>query len=194
MHGGVILKIQKSKIQKSRIQHFRLQFLTRSALFAALLCLLCPLAIPLGPIPLTLASFVVLLTACILPRRQAVCAVILYILLGAMGLPVFSGGRAGLGVLFGATGGFIWSYAPMATLAAAGRGRGLHRQMLCASAALLVCYACGALQYALVSAVDAGAALSACVLPFLPIDVLKLICACILGEKIRSRLLAAGLM
>ncbi len=168
--------------------------LVRTALFAALLCIFCPLAIPAGPIPVTLAIFVVLLTAYILPQRPAVAAVLLYLLMGCVGLPVFSGGQAGFGVLLGPTGGYLWCYVPMVLIAGAGRGRGSGLELLSGTAALTVCYFCGTLQYTLVAGVDFAAGFAACVLPFLVFDIAKILAAWLLGKKIRSRLRAAGLL
>lgn len=168
--------------------------LTQTAIFAALLCIICPLAIPAGAIPVTLAILVLLITAYILPIKQAKAAVGIYLMLGGMGLPVFSGGQAGFGALLGASGGYLWSYLPAAAIAGAGRGRGRGRLLVCGALALVLCYACGTIQYALVAAVDLRTAFAACVLPFVFFDGLKLAMACLLSEKIRSRLLAAGLL
>lgn len=167
--------------------------LAQPALFAALMCILCPLAIPLGPIPVTLATFIVLLAAYILPWKQAVCAVLLYLLMGLIGLPVFSGAQAGFSVLLGPTGGYLWSYVPMAMLAGVGKGEG-RTGFISGAASLLLCYICGSMQYALLTGIDFVAAALACVVPFLPFDVVKLFAACLLGKKIRSRLQAAGLL
>ena len=167
--------------------------LVQPALFAALLCILCPLAIPFGPIPVTLATFIVLLAAYILPWKQAVCALLLYLLMGLIGLPVFSGAQAGFSVLLGPTGGYLWSYIPMAMLAAVGKGRGMAG-LIPGAASLLVCYICGSIQYALLTGINFVAAVSVCVVPFLPFDAVKLFAACLLGKKIRSRLQAAGLL
>ena len=172
----------------------KIRLLVQTALFAALLCILCPLAIPAGPIPVTLASFAVLLTANILGRRKAAAAALLYILMGVIGLPVFSSGQAGLGVVLGPTGGYLWGYSPMAWIAGMGCGRKLPVRLLWAATSFVLCYACGTAQYALAAGVDFKTAFAACVLPFLAFDAVKLVVACLLGGKIRSRLTAAGLL
>lgn len=172
----------------------KIRLLMQTALFAALLCILCPLAIPAGPIPVTLANFTVLLAAHILEKRCAAAAALLYIVMGAIGLPVFSGGQAGFGVLLGPTGGYLWSYIPVAWIAGMGRGRALPAELLWGAGAFVLCYACGTTQYALTTGVDFRTAFTACVLPFLAFDAVKLAAACLLGRKIRSRLQAAGLL
>ena len=171
----------------------RTRFITRTALFAALMCVLCPLAFPVGPVPFTFGVFAVLFTATVLPWKQAACAVLMYILIGAIGMPVFSGGQAGFGVLLGPTGGYLWSYVPMAILAGQGRSR-LPRSFIFCAAALLLCYICGTWQFAVLSGRTWKEALSACVLPFLPFDVLKLACACLSGRKLCVQLERAELL
>ena len=70
-----------------------------TALFAAILCILSPISVPAGPIPVTLSVFALFLTAPVLPPAEAFFAVLVYILLGALGLPVFSGFNGGFHVL-----------------------------------------------------------------------------------------------
>ena len=80
--------------------------LVRIALMAAVLCVLAPWKIPVGPIPITLASFGVYLAAGVLGPLEGTVAVVIYVLLGAVGVPVFSGFTGGAGCLLGVTGGY----------------------------------------------------------------------------------------
>ena len=66
--------------------------------------------IPLGPIPFTLQMFAVTFAIVVLKPQEAIAAIVGYLLLGAIGVPVFSGMRGGVGVLAGPTGGFLWGY------------------------------------------------------------------------------------
>mgnify|MGYP004448578223 FL=1 len=85
------------------------------SLFAAILCILAPLSIPLaGGIPISLSNFAVLLAGVLLGKKKGLLATLLYIFLGIVGLPVFSSYQSGLSVLFGMTGGFIIGYIPLA--------------------------------------------------------------------------------
>ena len=129
------------------------KFITRTALFAAVIALLSPFAIPLGPVPITLSLFAVLLSAVVLDWKQSAAAVAVYILLGVIGLPVFSGGKGGAAVLPGATGGYIWSYILCAVIAslAAGktRAQGAKRMLITAAGCVggvIVCYFCEPVQ------------------------------------------------
>ena len=78
-----------------------------AALFAALIGILSQFTITLGLIPFTLQTFIIGLTVTMLGKRTGTWAIIIYLLLGLVGLPVFAGGKAGIGVLFGPTGGFL---------------------------------------------------------------------------------------
>lgn len=175
----------------------RTRSMVQSALFAALLCILSPIAIPVGLIPVTLSVFVVLLTGVVLPWKRAAIAVLVYLLMGFIGLPVFSGGQTGLGVLAGATGGYLWCYLPMAALASGvshGGRQNLGMAVLGTLLALLLCYATGTLQFALTTNCALEYALRVCVLPFVGFDFLKVAAAALLGMQIRRRLQAAGML
>ena len=84
----------------------RTRNLGRIALFAALMAVCAWIVVP-APIPFTMQTFAIFLAAAVLGGKGGVIATMVYIALGVLGLPVFSGGKAGIGVLFGATGGYI---------------------------------------------------------------------------------------
>ena len=85
-----------------------------TALVAAMLCLLAPISVPVGAVPVSLSIFGVCLAALISDRRGALMALLLYVALGAVGLPVFAGFSGGAQVLVGPTGGYLFGYIPMA--------------------------------------------------------------------------------
>lgn len=80
------------------------------AVLIALIALSAQITIPLGPVPFTLQVGVVVLVALLCSPREALCALCGYVLLGAIGFPVFSGAHGGIGVLMGPTGGFIYGF------------------------------------------------------------------------------------
>lgn len=173
------------------------QALAQSALFAALLCILAPIAIPVGTIPVTLAVFVVMLAGIVLPWRQAGAALLAYLLMGLIGLPVFSGGQAGAAVFIGPTGGYLWCYLPMAVVISWICGRrelNVGRALLGNALALILCYATGTAQFMLIMDCSTAYALRICVVPFVLVDVVKAIAAAVLGVQIRKRLQIAGLL
>ena len=166
------------------------------ALFSALICILSPLAIPIGPIPISLSLVAVFLSVMLLGVWGSLSAVAVYLMLGAMGLPVFSGGMAGLGVLLGTTGGYIWSYLPICLLCGwlyrtlffsrPNKERGFFKLLwgiVCGLPGLLLCYLLGTLQYMLVASISFWSALAVCVIPFVGFDLLKLALVAFLGEK-----------
>ena len=168
-------------------------FITHCALFAALLCLISPIAIPAGAVPVTLSVFAVMLTALLLDWKAAAAAAGIYVLMGFCGLPVFSAGQGGAGVLFGPTGGYIWSYVPMAALVSKlGKGKPPFAAILASLGGLILCYLCGSVQYALVSGCSFAATLGICVLPFVGFDVVKAVCAVLLSRAVLRQMKSAG--
>lgn len=172
----------------------RVYALTMTAAAAAALCVLGPWAVPVGAIPLSLTTLVVYLTAFLLSPGQTAGAAMVYLLLGAVGLPVFSGFTGGLGVLVGPTGGYLVGYVPAGLLCAlAARHRGWRRAagMVLATA---VVYLTGTVWYCLHTGVAPVPALAVCVLPFLPGDGVKLAAALMVGPAVKDRLSKAGLL
>ena len=81
-----------------------------TAVMAAVLCVLGPLTVPIGAVPISLANFVICLTAWLLGPKFGTLSVVIYLALGAIGIPVFSGYGAGLAKLAGPTGGYLVGY------------------------------------------------------------------------------------
>lgn len=94
-----------------------LRMMVLASLFAALIAAGAFLAIPVGPVPIYLANFFVMLAGLALGPRWGLAAVITYLLAGALGLPVFAGGSGGLGRFWGPTGGYLLAYLPAVYLA-----------------------------------------------------------------------------
>ena len=163
------------------------------ALFAALLCVISPIAILIGPVPISLSVFAVLLSASLLGAIWGTVSVSLYLLLGALGLPVFGGGMAGFGALLGPTGGFLWSYLIMSLMAGFGYRRIREKStkgarwiggLVTGTLSLIPCYLLGSFQYSLVANVSFLSAMAVCVLPFLIFDLCKIVLVCIIFERI----------
>ena len=153
---------------------------TTTALLAALLAASALVSIPIGSVPFTLQLFVVVLVALLVPAGWAALAVGTYLVVGAAGLPVFSGLHGGLGVLLGPTGGYLIGFFVGAVAGALARslaGRVLRSRVACDAIAafvvVLVVYACGWAQLALVTHMGAAAALLAGVAPFVVPDAVK---------------------
>lgn len=167
-----------------------------TALLAAALCVMAPLAVPLGPVPVTLATLGVYLAAGLLGPWRGAAAVGLYLLLGAVGVPVFAGFTAGFPVLFGVTGGYLWGYLLCVVVAGAlsrrGRSALLPLWLTCGAVAL---YAAGTLWYMVQSRVGLGGAVLVGVVPCLLGELVKIAVASALIWSLRGRverLLTAG--
>ncbi len=150
------------------------------ALFAAFLCVVSPIAIPLGPIPMTMGLLGVLLAGAVLGPIRGSTSVLLYLLLGLCGLPIFGGWQGGIGVITGPTGGFLWGYLPTVLLVGSlfSRRRKNNKSSPFSGAlfcffGVLLSYTCGVFQYMGVANAPFSAALGICVLPFLLVDLVK---------------------
>lgn len=172
------------------------QRLSLSALLCALLAVLSQVQIPLPSVPLSLSLLGVHLCGALLGSRWGAAAAGCYVVLGAAGLPVFAGFSGGISVLFGPTGGFLFGYIPCAFVGGAlSRRLGFTRRSLYLSMALgtLVCYAMGTAWFALTTGSGLGASLAACVFPFIPGDILKIMLAATLSLRLQKPLRSAGL-
>jgi biotin transport system substrate-specific component len=162
----------------------------RAALTATLVALIGAgawVSIPFVPVPLTLQTLFVLLSGVLL-RRWGFLPPLCYLVLGALGLPVFHNGLAGVGVLLGPTGGFIAGFVVAGLVAglAYERPEPPFRAAGLALAGLAV-YLCGAGWLVLSAGTTLPAALAVGALPFLPGDVLKTAAAYALGERLEVR-------
>ena len=170
----------------------KLKNMALCALFAALLCLCAWISIPLGDGFLTLQTFALLLGLNLLGGRRGSLVCLIYLLLGAVGLPVFSGFRGGFGMLLGATGGFLWGFLAGSLvywLVTACFGRGFWVQLLGCVLCLLTCYGCGSGWYLGIYLRTGWEALGSvwliCVVPYLLPDLIKLTLSLILSQRLR---------
>lgn len=170
--------------------------LTLTALMTALMCIVGPLTLPVGPVPVSLMTAVLMLTAALMGGKLACVSCGVYLLLGLLGLPVLSGFTGSAGQLLGPTGGYLLGYLPMTAIcgtAFAQTGRRIWHA-LAMLAGTLVLYAVGTAWYCLQAQVSLSAALTVCVLPFLPFDAVKIIVVAAIAPGIQKRLRKAGLL
>ena len=170
----------------------RAQSIVRIALTIAIMAVSAWISIPIGPVPFTLQCFAVAFAICVLHAKECLASVGGYLVLGAFGVPVFSSMRGGISILAGVTGGFLWGYfigalAGLAILAAF-KKMGKDRTFvacLCACVAYLLCtYFCGTVQFMGVAGASVQAALAACVIPFVAVDVAKLVAASLVARAV----------
>lgn len=161
------------------------------ALAVALIAVSAWVTIPIGPIPLTLQMFAITLAILVLAPKQAIAAIACYLLLGAIGVPVFSGMRGGIGVLAGPTGGFLIGYlfgvALASVVLALFRRRGVDNLAVGILAGViftLVAYLCGWAQYMVVAHVGAAASFAVTVAPFIVVDLVKIVAAAFVARAV----------
>ena len=163
--------------------------MTVTAMMTAVLCILGPMTLPLpvSPVPLSLASLVICFSVMILGWKRGTISVLLYLLMGCIGLPVFSGFSGGLGKLVGPTGGYLIGYLFLALIGGFLIEKG-DRKILPSFLGLLlgtaVLYGFGTLWLCLQMELSFLQGLAMGVLPYIPGDLLKIILTIILGRKI----------
>lgn len=161
----------------------KLQNLVRCGCCAALMAVCAWLAVPVGDAAFTMQTFGVFLTLLLLGGGKGTASCVVYLLLGAVGLPVFSGFQGGLGVLFGPTGGYLWGFLvlclcfwtlkkPLGDLVAMVFG-------------LVLCYACGTIWFFVAYGGSFWAVLLKCVVPYVIPDGVKLFLALTLRKRLR---------
>ena len=154
-----------------------LKNLTYIGVCTALLCVLAPLTIPIGAVPISLSVFAVFVISGILKKEQAVVCCLLYLFLGSIGLPVFAGFRSGVGILMGPTGGYLLSYPIMALIIGffleLFRSKKIFSLIVSFLAALLFCYLLGTLWFSIAMNREFFSSLAITVLPFIGFDLMK---------------------
>ena len=168
------------------------------AVFAALTCVLAPISFVVGTaVPVTMATFAVMLSGVLLGGRYGAAAQLIYLLLGAAGLPVCAGWTPALSRIVGPTGGYLVGYIPLAFICGAvysmwGRGsRGVKKYAVMTAGMLagtVVLYAFGAAWYCIYSGVGVAKALAVCVVPFLIGDAVKITAVALLAPRLERAL------
>lgn len=156
--------------------------MTQASLFASLMAICAWISIPLPPVFVTLQTFALFLTLGILGGRWGSVSILLYLLLGIVGLPVFTGFRGGASALLDASGGFLWGFLAGALVYWLLEKTGKLPAMI---AAMVVCYGCGCWWFTIYAGnVGFGAAMLTCVVPYLIPDAFKIGLAYTLSRRI----------
>lgn len=162
------------------------------ALMTAVLCILAPISIPvfISPVPISLGVLAIYLTAYVLSPLDATISVIIFILLGTFGLPVFSGYSGGLSKLVGPTGGYIIGFLFTVYISSLfiHMKKGIIFDVIGMITGLVLCYILGTIWFSYQQGKGFIASLLLCVVPFLIGDAVKIIVAVILGTQLNKRL------
>lgn len=154
-----------------------------ASLFTGIMAICSWISIPVFDIAFTMQTFAVFLSLLLLGGKWGTVSIVIYLLLGAVGLPVFSGFRGGPGMLLGVTGGYLWGFLSTGLCYwCAEKWNKLTGLII----GLLACYACGSLWFAWYSGGGIGLILLRCVVPYLIPDAVKLWLSLTLAKRIKK--------
>ena len=178
---------------------FEVKQLALIGLMSAVICILAPISfhIPISPVPISLGFLAIYFVVSVMGMKLGTISVAIYILLGLVGLPVFTDFTGGPGKLFGPTGGYIVGYIFMALICGFfidKCGNHLPLTFLGMLIGTGVCYLFGTVWLAFQSSYTFPEALAAGVLPYIPLDLVKLVIAMVIGRELHTRLKKAGLL
>ncbi|MCD4810543.1 MAG: biotin transporter BioY [Methanosarcinales archaeon] len=164
-----------------------------ASLFAALTAVgaFIKIPIPISPVPITLQVFFVLLAGLVLGSRWGGTSMVVYVMLGIIGLPVFSGGSSGLGILLGPTGGYIIGFVAGAFVTGLIYNKANDSKTATIGAmigGLAMIYLLGVMQLSFVANMTLQQAVAVGMLPFLIGDAIKIVAALIVADRIRPLL------
>ena len=184
--------------------------ITLIGIFTAVTAILAQIAVPLPftPMPISFGLVAVYITGILLKPKHAVLTQICYLLLGAVGLPVFGNFRGGIGALFGPTGGYLMVYPFMAAIVSVALNSRKSRRAECGQSkkrllfksgasictAHLFLYLGGTIWLSATTGNTFGAALALAVYPFIPLDIVKIVFCVTAIVPLRSRLLSMNLL
>jgi biotin transport system substrate-specific component len=179
-------------------QKIRTYELTAMAMITALMCILAPFSVPLpGGVPISFTNMVIYLTVYLLGGKRGTICYCVYLLIGLIGVPVFSGFTSGPAKLVGPTGGYLIGFIFMAMICGAFCAVGKHNIPIYIVGMLLglaAAYAFGTAWFMYAYKMGLMETLLVCVIPFLGGDALKIAAVAVAGPLIRTRLNKAGVV
>lgn len=173
--------------------------MVETALFAAAICVLAPLSIPIGPVPVSLTGLVVYISLYVLGWKRATAAYVVYLLIGLAGLPVFSNFEGGIGKLAGPTGGYLAGYIFVAIVSGIfvqkwDKSALPHIALNVAGMVLgtAILYTFGTAWFCISTGTGVKAAMALCVVPFIAGDLVKMAIAVVVGPRLGRQLKKIG--
>ncbi|MCJ7688791.1 MAG: biotin transporter BioY [Clostridiaceae bacterium] len=170
--------------------------LTLIGVMAAVTCILGPLSLPIGIVPISLTNLAIYFSVYVLGQKRGTLSYIVYLFIGLIGLPVFSGFSGGFTKIFGPTGGYLIGFIFMAFISGIFIDKFPNNIYMCFLGMILgtiVTYIFGTAWLAYQSNITFNASLAVGVLPFIPGDIVKMVIASLIGPQIKKRLISAGL-
>lgn len=163
----------------------------------AVICILAPFSLPIGPVPISFTNLAIYIALYVLGMKRGTISYLIYLLIGLVGIPVFSGFTGGPQKLFGPTGGYLIGFIPMAVIAGIVIDKCMKKWYFCLLAMIAgtwVCYLFGTAWLAFQANMTFKAALAAGVIPFIIEDLIKMILALLIGAQIHKQLVKAQLV
>lgn len=158
--------------------------ITKIAISVALMCVFAQISFPIGLVPITLQTFIVAFIGYFLGLKKSLVAIIVYLALGAVGVPVFSMLQGGFGVLISYTGGFLWGFIPYTGLCAVCNEKKLGIAL--GIIGVLLCHLIGVIQYSIVSGNNLWLSFVSASLPFIIKDIIFTVLAYFLAIRMRK--------
>lgn len=173
---------------------FSTQNIVLMAMFVALIAICSWISIPLGPVPFTLQTFGVFITAGVLGFKRGTISVVAYVLLGTIGVPVFAGFSGGIGSIVGPTGGYKIGFIFTAIIIGlvvdyVKISKGFVKLLVVIVGMVIgdaVCFVIGTIQFMYVSDTNLATALSYCVIPFIIPDLVKIVIAAVVSDRLKN--------
>ena len=166
--------------------------MTFTVMFSAVITICSWISVPFSSgVSFSMQSFAVMIASYLLGAKMGLVSVVIYLSLGAVGVPVFAGCRGGFDVIFGASGGFLFGFLILALVVGVCRqyiGEGRIITVISMTIGVLLCYTLGTLWFYFVYA-DGSSFLSvaaACALPYMPFDAIKIWLALIVSHRLRD--------
>ncbi|MBR5115433.1 MAG: biotin transporter BioY [Lachnospiraceae bacterium] len=187
----------ETQLQTRTDARFSTMDLCLTGAFTAVIAILAQISIPMpAGVPMTLQTLAVPLAGIVLGAKRGTTSALLYVLLAAVGVPVLAGMNGGIGAVFGMTGGFVFSFPLMALAAGLPAARGTKSPLYWLGLIIgtVINYAVGTAWFMFVTGTALAGALTACVLPFIPTTIIKILLAGLLGALLRRILTRAGLL
>lgn len=175
---------EKQKNKKPKVRTIDLAYI---GLFAALIAASAQIAIPMT-VSFTLQTFTICLAVGLLGWKRSTLSVIIYIIIGMIGLPVFTGFKSGVAAVAGPTGGFIVGFiftALLAGLLIDKFGHKFWQMILFMAIGVIACYIFGTIWFIIAYKATLASALTTCVVPFILPDAVKVVLAAVLANRLR---------
>lgn len=163
--------------------------ITQSALCTAFICILAQIIIPIGSVPISLATLGLYIVSASFSMRVAILSSSIYVLMGAIGIPVFAGFSGGIATILGPTGGFIVGYVLLCLIASIpvkSKKYAFLFHLLLMVIGTFILYLLGTFWFIHYCKVDFISAVKVCVIPFVIIDLVKMVLACLIAKKLSS--------